>query len=70
MGKQKEPSPQLRNWATLNQALMAGDLALAERLLEEEKKGQQRKMFLLRLHSRINKLRAENERAALMKGIS
>jgi hypothetical protein len=59
--------PELATWIALNEALMGGDLALAERLLKEESKGKKRKMFLLRIHSRINKLRAADERATLMK---
>lgn len=63
---QQKPSPELATWIDLNAALMGGDLALAERLLAEEKKGKQRKQFMLRIHSRINKLRAEAERAELV----
>jgi len=66
----KAPSPQLATWVALNEALMAGDIKLAERLLAEESKGKRRKTFLLRLHSRINRLRAQSERAALMKKVS
>jgi superfamily I DNA and RNA helicase len=66
----KTTSPQLASWIALNEALMNGDLALAERLLKEESKGKKRKMFLLRIHSRINRLRATNERAALMKKVT
>lgn len=58
--------PELKTWVGLNEALMGGDLALAERLLTAEKKGKARKQFLLRIHSRINKLRAEGERAELL----
>lgn len=63
---QQKPPPELATWIDLNAALMGGDLALAERLLAEEKKGKQRKQFMLRIHSRINKLRAEAERAELV----
>ena len=66
----KAPSPELATWVALNEALMAGDIKLAERLLAEESKGKRRKMFLLRLHSRINRLRAQSERVALMKRVS
>lgn len=66
----KTTSPELATWVALNQALMAGDIKLAERLLAEESKGKRRKMFLLRLHSRINRLRAQSERAALLKKVS
>lgn len=58
--------PELKTWVGLNEALMGGDLALAERLLAAEKKGKARKQFLLRIHSRINKLRADAEREALL----
>lgn len=61
--------PELATWIELNAALMAGDLALAERLLKAEKAGKKRKMFLLRIHSRINKLRADAERAKLLEGL-
>ena len=66
----KAPSPELATWVALNEALMVGDIKLAERLLAEESKGKRRKMFLLRLHSRINRLRAQSERVALMKRVS
>lgn len=57
----------LINWTELNKALMGGTLDLAEKLLEEEKKGSKRKRFLLRIHSRINKLRADKEREQLLR---
>ena len=60
------PPPELATWVALNTALMDGDLALAERLLKAERQGKQRKTFLLRIHSRINKLRAGAERAKLL----
>lgn len=63
---QEKTSTELTTWINLNEALMGGDLALAERLLAEEKKGKKRKQFLLRIHSRINKLRADAERAELI----
>ena len=70
MAKISKQSPELSNWVDLNEALMGGDLQLAERLLKEEKAGKKRKQFMLRLHSRINKLRAYSERAALIAGAS
>lgn len=67
MTKTKDTSPpELKTWVGLNEALMGGDLTLAEKLLTAEKKGKARKQFLLRIHSRINKLRADAERAALL----
>jgi hypothetical protein len=66
MATNKKSSPQLATWIALNEAIMAGDIKLAERLLAEESEGKRRKQFMLRLHSRINKLRAQDERAAIM----
>jgi hypothetical protein len=63
----KTSSPELATWVALNEALMGGDLALAERLLKEESKGKRRPTYMLRIHSRINLLRALKERAALLK---
>lgn len=62
-----EESPELKTWIGLNKALMAGGLELAERLLAEEEAGRRRKQFMLRLHSRINKLRYAAERIKLRK---
>ena len=66
MATNKKSSPQLATWIALNEAIMSGDIKLAERLLAEESAGKRRKQFMLRLHSRINKLRAQDERAAIM----
>ena len=54
-------------WDDLNAALMKADRKTAEGMLDAERKGRQRKMFLLRIHSRINKLRAHAERQELIK---
>lgn len=70
--KSKKPipvkMPELATWIDLNSALMSGDLALAEKLLKSEQQGRQRKQFMLRIHSRINKLRAETERQKIRAG--
>ena len=66
MAKQYQPSEPLQSWAGLNAVLMTSDRALAERLLKEERAHKRRKQFMLRLHSRINKLRADEERAELL----
>lgn len=68
MGNKPIKTPELETWIDLNQALMSGDLTLAERLLDAEKKGRKRKQFMLRIHSRINKLRAEDEREKIRAG--
>lgn len=59
---------QLASWVSLNDALMNGDLESANALLEAETKGKARRKFLLRIHSRINKLRAIAEREKILSG--
>lgn len=63
----KKQDPALTSWTELNDALMGGDEALAKRLLKEESSGRRRSQFLKRIHSRLNKLRADRERAELEK---
>jgi hypothetical protein len=55
----------LKNWNTLNAALM--DLTEREvaQLLSHEQENDNRITFILRLHARMNKLRSERERRAL-----
>lgn len=55
----------LKNWASLNDALMNGDEKLARLLLAMEQTGEKRTTFVNRIYSRINKLRADRERGAL-----
>ncbi len=65
----KEPitNPVLRTWIALNNALRDADEETCETLLEEEQKGRMRRRFLLRIHSRLNKARADRERLELEK---
>lgn len=56
----------LKSWDKLNACLQNCTEAAAQSLLKEELKGRKRKQFLLRIHSRINKLRASRERMELM----
>jgi len=56
----------LQSWAGLNEAMQVCDEETAKALLEREKKGRRRKQFMLRIHSRINKLRADREREEIM----
>jgi hypothetical protein len=52
-------------WVGLNELMMeAGEQECLE-LLRAEKKGPARTQFLLRIHSRLNRLRAERERVEL-----
>lgn len=55
----------LKNWASLNKALMDGDEKLARLLLAMEQAGEKRVTFINRIYSRINKLRADRERGQL-----
>lgn len=56
----------LQTWVALNDALRDADEKLCMQLLKEEKAGRQRRQFLLRIHSRLNKVRADREREQLM----
>lgn len=55
----------LENWTALNGAIMRLDEEDTALLLAAERKGQARKTFVLRLHSRLNRLRRERERSEL-----
>ena len=55
----------LSTWNALNAAVMHASEAECLALLEAEKKGKARRMFLLRIHSRLNKIRADRERREL-----
>lgn len=57
----------LQTWVALNNALRDADEKLCMQLLKEEKAGRQRRQFLLRIHSRLNKVRADREREQLMR---
>lgn len=54
----------LKNWTTLNEAIMQCDEAQADKLLAAELRGKRRPTFLRRIHSRKNILRAAREREA------
>lgn len=57
----------LRNWSTLNAVIVDADLKTSEELLAGEVAGKNRKQFVLRIHSRINRLRAHLERENILK---
>lgn len=66
--KAKEPEIQVPTaWTDLNEILLQSDLETSIKLLESERAGRRRKQFMLRIHSRINKLRAADERGKLIK---
>lgn len=58
-------NPTLRSWLALNAALRNADEKVCRDLLQEELKGRNRKMFIKRIHSRLNKARADHERLEL-----
>lgn len=65
MNKKPITNPVLLTWVALNEALSTADEALCWRLLDEEKKGRSRLSFMKRIHSRLNKARADRERLEL-----
>ena len=65
MIKKPVTNPALQTWLTLNDALRDADEDICQKLLKEELKGRKRKQFIKRIHSRLNKVRADRERAEL-----
>ena len=55
----------LHTWVGLNDALREADEALCQKLLNLELNGKARKQFISRIHSRLNKARADRERKEL-----
>jgi len=58
----------LESWATLNEFLRGAPEDIAQALLNLERGGKRRVQYLLRIHARYNKMRAQRERAELLKG--
>jgi len=54
------------NWRQLNQILPTLDEDTVRRLLEDERKGEQRQTVLIRLHQRYTILRAARERTEIL----
>lgn len=55
--------PELTTWIGLNEALMATtDEKYLTVLLKKEQSGKNRSQFVKRIHSRLNKVRADRER--------
>ena len=59
----------LATWVNLNTAIMRMGEADCVQLIDAEKVGRNRKTFILRLHSRLNKVRAARERVELLKAL-
>lgn len=60
----------LDTWESLNRMLLDTTLTEAKKLLALEKAGRKRRNFVFRIHSRINKLRANEERVALLQELT
>lgn len=58
----------LKSWENLNAYLRNASVSDCERLLKSETSGKNRLSFLRRVHSRLNKVRADNERIKLEAG--
>lgn len=58
----------LKSWDNLNTYLRSASVSDCERLLKSETNGKNRLSFLRRVHSRLNKVRADNERVQLEAG--
>lgn len=63
--KKSVTNPALLSWLALNDAIREADEAACQVLLKEELRGRRRKQFIKRIHSRLNKVRADRERAEL-----
>jgi len=63
--KKEIDNPALQTWVGLNDALRGADEGFCQQLLDEELAGRKRKQFLKRIHSRLNKARADRERKEL-----
>lgn len=52
----------IRTWVELNEIIRRADERTCELLLKVELDGPKRKVFALRIHSRLNRVRAARER--------
>ena len=64
--KKEITNPALKTWIDLNEYIMTVGEEECQKLLVEEQNGRARKQFLRRIHCRLNKVRAERERAELL----
>lgn len=58
----------LKTWEGLNSYLKSATVSDCERLIQSEIKGKHRLSFARRIHSRLNKVRAMDEREKLSSG--
>ncbi len=59
--------PALATWVALQPVLRTADEALCEELLAKEKNGRNRRLFVLRIFSRLNRVRGQRERREVLK---
>jgi len=64
--KKTVADPALRTWRDLNDAIRDASEADCERLLKLEKAGRKRQQFVMRIFSRLNRVRADRERQDLL----
>lgn len=60
-----EPTDPLNSWKLLNSVLLTATEEDAQFLLHRERQARRRLSVMLRIHSRLNKIRADRERAEL-----
>lgn len=58
----KSKNPHLKTWIALNKFLETATVKDCQQLFAEEETTKKRKSFLKRIHSRLNKVRALEER--------
>lgn len=63
--KKSVANPNLQSWVALNNAIRDASESECKELMNEELTGRKRKQFVKRIHSRLNKVRADRERAEL-----
>jgi hypothetical protein len=59
----------LTTWELLNPAHLHATVGECRDLINKEIKGRKRRMFLLRIYSRLNRIRAQRERADILEAI-
>ena len=64
----KPDNTPLSSWVAMNEALKTLSEEECWKLLKKEQAGRKRAQFVLRIHGRANKLRAERERRELLGG--
>lgn len=69
MDKKPIRNEALKSWDILNEFLKTSDEGQCLALLKEEKTGRARKQFIMRIHSRLNRVRAQREREELKASI-